>query len=240
MDWEVPSTEDLLTNDLSKFVHFAASDFGYGGSIEDMVVNWLRPLILAAKANKTDWDNPNWNQAMNGQFSEEYWEAACTEVQTLEKIDAWEVVQRELGMNGLSSKWAFKCKRFPDGLIKKFKARFYNRGDQQVEGVEYFETYVPVIMWVTICLMLILECLLDLKFKQGDVACAFLQAHLKPKEEVYVHMLIGFKQFDSKENSKDVKLKLTLYGRRQSPRAFWKFMVENLEHSSMKQSKLYP
>ena len=145
MDWEVPSTEDLLTNDLSKFVHFAATDCSYGGSIGDTVVNWLYPLMLAAKANKTDLDNPNWNQAMNGQFSEEYWEAACTEVQTLEKMDAWEVVKREVGMNVLNSTWAFKCKRFPDGLIKKFKARFCARGDQQVEGVDYFETYVPVV-----------------------------------------------------------------------------------------------
>ena len=52
MNWEVPSTEDLLTNDLSKFVHFAASDCGYCGSIKDTVVNWLHPLLLAAKANK--------------------------------------------------------------------------------------------------------------------------------------------------------------------------------------------
>ena len=157
---------------------------------------------------------------MNGQFLEEYWEAAYTEVQALEKIDAWEVVKREVGMNVLSSTWAFKCKRFPDGLIKKFKARFCARGDQQVEGVDYFETYAPVIMWVTICLMLILECLLDLKSKQGDVTCAFLHAHLEPKEEVYVHMPRGFKQFDSKGNSKVLKLKRTLYGLRQSPRAF--------------------
>ena len=102
--------------------------------------------MLAAKANKTDLDNPNWNQAMNGQFSEEYWEAACTEVQTLEKMDAWEVVKREVGMNVLNSTWAFKCKRFPDGLIKKFKARFCARGDQQVEGVDYFDTYAPVVI----------------------------------------------------------------------------------------------
>ena len=33
----------------------------------------------------------------------------------------------------IQSTWAFKCKRYPYGLIKKFKARFCVRGDQQLE-----------------------------------------------------------------------------------------------------------
>ena len=65
-------------------------------------------------------------------------------------MKAWEVVEREVSMNGMSYTWAFKCKRYPDGLIKKFKARFCARGDQQTEGVYYFETYAPVVVWTTI------------------------------------------------------------------------------------------
>ena len=49
-------------------------------------------------------------------------------------------------MNILSYTWAFKCKQFPDGLIKNFKARFCARGDQQIKGVDYFLTYDPVFM----------------------------------------------------------------------------------------------
>ena len=140
--------------------------------------------MLAAKTASTDGDNPNWKQAMNGPFADEYWDAACVEVETLEKMKAWEVVEREVNMNVLSSTWAFKCKRYPDGLIKKFKARFCARGDQQIEGVDYFETYAPVVMWTTIRLMLILECLLDLKSKQGDVNCAFFCMHIYLKKKL--------------------------------------------------------
>ncbi len=39
------------------------------------------------------------------------------------------------------STWAFKCKRYPDGLIKKLKARFCARGDKQLEGIDFFDTY---------------------------------------------------------------------------------------------------
>jgi hypothetical protein len=43
-------------------------------------------LMLETKTANTSGDNPNWKQAMNGPFADEYWEAACTEVETLEKI----------------------------------------------------------------------------------------------------------------------------------------------------------
>eukprot|EP00956_Cyclotella_meneghiniana_P031971 scaffold85836_cov36-Cyclotella_meneghiniana.AAC.1 len=70
-------------------------------------------------------------------------------------------------MNVIDSIWAFKLKRFPDGMVKKFKARFCARGDQeQLEGVDFFETYAPVVQWTTVRLMLILEILLQLKSKQ--------------------------------------------------------------------------
>ena len=124
----------------------------------------------------------------------------------------------------IDSTWAFKLKRYPDGLIKKFKARFCARGDQQIEGIDFFETYAPVVQWTTVRLMLILEILLDLKSKQGDVTAAFLHAELEEGEEVYVAMPQGFKKA-----GKVLKLRRTLYGLRQSPRAFWKYMVEKME-----------
>ena len=120
-------------------------------------------------------------------------------------------------MNVFLSTWAFKCKRFPDGLIKKFKARFCARGDKQIEGVDYFQTFAPVVQWITVGLMLILECLLGLVSKQGDITCAFLHSHLPEKEQVYVEMPLGFRQYDQGGQAQVLKLKHTLYGLRQSP-----------------------
>ena len=124
--------------------------------------------------------------------------------------------------------------------IKKFKARFCARGDKQIEGVDYFETYAPVVQWTTIRLMLILECVLDLKSKQGDVTCAFLHAKLPEEEKVYLEMPRGFKQYGKNKRAKVLRLKRTLYGLKQSPRAFWKYMVEKLEACGCKQSELDP
>ena len=130
MDWDIPSPEALIEYNLTKVVHFADADCGFYGSIKDLFFNWIHPLMLAAKTANTNDDNPTWRQAMNGPFADGYLEAAGTEVETLERMKAWEVVEREVSMNVLSSTWALKCKRFTDGLINKFKARFCARGDQ--------------------------------------------------------------------------------------------------------------
>jgi hypothetical protein len=49
--------------------------------------------------------------------------------------------------------WAIKIKWFPDGLIKGFKGWICAQGDQQEEGVDFFEMYAPVVQWTTIRLM---------------------------------------------------------------------------------------
>ena len=126
-------------------------------------------------------------------------------------------------------------KRFPSGLIKKLKARFCARGDHQQAQVDFFETYSPIVQWSTVRMMLILEVLLGLKSKQGDITAAFLHADLPENENVYVEMPKGFEQ-----KGKVLKLKKTLYGLRQSPRAFWLYLTEKLQANGMKQSELDP
>ena len=229
------TVESLMNSSLAPFIELAANDCGYRGSLKDLICNWVHPLFLKAKAAASSEDNPNWWQAMNGPFADEFWKAAVTELETLEGMDAWEIVDQTDEMNVIDSTWAFKLKRYPDGLIKKFKARFCARGDQQKEGIDFFETYAPVVQWTTVRLMLILEILLDLKSKQGDVTAAFLHADLEEGEEVYVRMPQGFRK-----SGKVLKLKKTLYGLRQSPRAFWKFMVEKMQICGMTQSEFDP
>ena len=105
--------------------------------------------------------NPSWEEAMNGPEREGYWEAMEVELDTLEtKKDSWEEVDRKPWMNVLPSTWAFKWKQFSDGSIRKLKALFCVRGDRQVEGVNYFDTYAPVVNCQTVRLMLVLSAIL--------------------------------------------------------------------------------
>ena len=111
------------------------------------------PLLLTAKVSSED--NPNWHQAVNGPFGDQFHEAMETEIATLEELGAWIKVKRVHSMNVIKSTWAFKIKRYPNGLLRKLKARFCVRGDMQIEGVDYFDTFAPVVQWTTIRTLLI-------------------------------------------------------------------------------------
>ena len=192
--------------------------------------------VLQAKASKYNEDNPSWDMAMNVPFADDFWRACKIELDTLvHDMKTWALVPRTPDMRVLPSTWAFKIKRFPDGLIKKFKARFCARGDQQLEGIDFFEIYAPVVQWTTVRLLLILEVLLKLKSKQGDVTAAFLHGELEEGEKVFVEMPQGFR-----EEGKVLKLKKTLYGLRQSPRSFWKYLTNAMVACGMEVSKLDP
>ncbi len=111
-------------------------------------------------------------------------------------MGAWDVVEHKDEVNVIDGTWAFKCMQLPIGT--KFNAHFCACGDQQLEGIDYFETYAPVAQWTTFHLMFILENYLHLKSKQADVNAAFLHVTLEEVEKVYVEMSCGFKQHGSK------------------------------------------
>jgi hypothetical protein len=170
----------------------------------------FHPMALMMKANAED--SPNWGQAMNGPKKDGYQHAMDMEMDILQEKEAWEEVDRTPDMNVIPSTWAFHCKRFPDGLIRKLKARFCVRGDCQKEGVDFFDTYAPVVSWTTVRLLLIISIVLGLATKQVDYTAAFVQAKLDEDEEVYVAMPRGYAKL-----GKVLKLKRALYSLKQSP-----------------------
>jgi hypothetical protein len=88
--------------------------------------------------------------------------------------------------------------------------------------------------------MFILEILLGLKSKQGNVLCAFLRGELEPGENVYVEIPMGFSQHSKDGTRKVLQLKKTLYGFCQSPQAFWNYTTEKLKACGLEQSKFDP
>jgi Reverse transcriptase (RNA-dependent DNA polymerase) len=149
------------------------------------------------------------------------------ELKTLTDMKCWDVVPRTPSMNVLPSTWAFKLKRYPDGSVRKYKARFCAGGHRQIEGVDFFETFAPVVNWTTVRLLLILSQVLNLSSRQVDYTAAFVHAPID--DEVYVAMPRGFS-----EPGKVLKLRRSLYGLKQSPRNFFQYLKSNLEKSGFR------
>ena len=109
----------------------------------------------------SDPDLLTFEQAMLEPDQVEKWtEAASTEIQSLEKMNTWTEVpiHDAKSQTVLPGRWVFKCKRTPDGTIKKHKARYCVRGDLQ-DGE--FETFAHVVSFSTVRLFLVLSLLFD-------------------------------------------------------------------------------
>jgi hypothetical protein len=140
-------------------------------------------------------------------------------------------------MNVFPSTWVFKIKRFPDGTVKKFKARFCARGDRQKEGINFFETWAPVVHWSTIWIVMVLAAKLGLQSVQCDITAAFIHGCVPPEEEIYVHKPHGFTRGKGTEV---LCLWRTLYGLGQSPQYFYKYFTESFDRQGLTPSNFDP
>ena len=205
------------------YLSFILQDWQHG-LLEDI----LPHNMFSFKAKKGhDPDSPSFLQALSSE-QREYWiEAIKAELSELEKRGTWvEIHEDELpeGANVVPGTWVFKVKRFPDGRFRKFKARLCVRGDLQLEGVDFFKTYAPVVSWLTVRTCLVLSAVLNLETIQADYSNAFAQAFLE--EEIYLQLPQGC---TGKYGSKSVlKLQRSLYGLRQAAACWFDKLKDGL------------
>ena len=66
----IPTVQELLDSPIYNFITLAANDCVYEGTTKDLIVNYVHPLFLKSKPASSQADNPNWHQAMDGQFDD--------------------------------------------------------------------------------------------------------------------------------------------------------------------------
>ena len=90
----------------------------------------------------------------------------------------------------VSSKWIYKIKHVADGSIEKYKARFVARGFSQKDGIDYGETFSPVVRYTSIRTIISLASMMKWDLHQMDVKKTFLNGMIE--EEVYMEQPQGF------------------------------------------------
>lgn len=134
----------------------------------------------------------------------------------------WRLVELPPGRKAVGCKWVFRLKHSCNGTVERFKARLLAKGYTQKYGIDYGETFSPVVRFSSIRCSLAFAVQNDLLIHQMDVETAFLNGKLD--EEIYMQQ--------PKEYVKPVeehlvyKLEESLYGLKQSSRCWNKVFRE--------------
>jgi hypothetical protein len=146
-----------------------------------------------------------------------YKEAMNIEYDALMKNKTWRLVPPRKGINIIDYKWVFKVKYKADGSLDKYKGRLVAKGYKQRYGIDYEDTFSPVIKMSTIRIVLSLAISKGWSMRQLDVQNAFLHGVLD--EEVYMRQPPGY--IDKTRPNYVCKLDKALYGLKQAPRAWY-------------------
>uniref|UniRef100_W4VRQ4 Putative retrovirus-related pol polyprotein from transposon tnt n=1 Tax=Corethrella appendiculata TaxID=1370023 RepID=W4VRQ4_9DIPT len=163
-------------------------------------------------------DGNRWKMAME----EEY--------QSLLANDTWELEDLPENRKPIQCKWVFKTKRDATGAVDRYKALLVIKGYSQRKGVDYAETYSPVVRHSSLRYLFALAAKHNLQVHQMDAVTAFLQGDLS--EEIYMRQPPMY----STDNSKCCRLKKALYGLKQASRVWNRKLDEKLKSLGFQQS----
>jgi hypothetical protein len=160
-----------------------------------------------------------WNQAMK------------VELEALEKTGTWILVDLPPNVKPIGCRWVYKIKYHADGTIERYKARLVAKGYNQIEGLDYFDTYSPVAKLTTVRTVIALASINHWIIHQLDVNNAFLHGELQ--EDVY--MLVPPGVTYSKPNQV-CKLVKSLYGIKQASRRWYERLINFLQQHKYTQA----
>ena len=195
----VPPDRYGFPHDIAKFVSYSNLSPTYRAFIASLDYVTLPKCWQVAK------EDPKWKAAMQ------------EELRALDKNRTWEIVPLPPGKKAVGCKWVFAVKQTPEGKIDRYKARLVAKGYSQTYGIDYDETFAPVAKMGTVRTLVSIAANEGWKLHQLDVKNAFLHGDLL--EEVYMEIPPGFGTKQTVD--KVCRLRKSLYGLKQSPRAWF-------------------
>lgn len=155
--------------------------------------------------------DPNWKLAMQEDYH------------ALQKNKTWSLIPLPLGKTAIGCKWVFSVKENLNGTIQRNKARLVAKGFRQREGIDFHETFSPVVKPTTTRVLLSLALTHNWSIRKIDISNVFLNGVLK--EDVYMQQPPGFENGDK---TLVYKLHKSLYGLKQALQAWFESLSKLL------------
>jgi Reverse transcriptase (RNA-dependent DNA polymerase) len=163
-------------------------------------------------------DCPKWKDALKA------------ELDSLEKRNIFGlVILTPKNINLVYYKWVFAIKRNEKNEIVRYKARLVAHGFTQIPGVDYEETYSPVVDAMTLRFLISLIITENLQMRLMDVVTAYLYGSVD--NDIYMKVPEGLKC---------LKLKRSLYGLKQSGRMWYNRLSEYIIKEGYKSNIISP
>ena len=192
------------------------------------------PIAFVASNNK---DVMYLDDAMKEPDSDQFKAAMDEEIRAHTENGHWKIRKRldvPVGTKILPSVWAMRRKRrISTNLPYKYKARLNLHGGKQEYGVNYWETYAPVIAWTTIRLFLILTIMNGWASRQIDFVLAYPQADIETT--MFMEIPRGYK-FKGSRLTHCLELVKNLYGQKQAGRVWNQYLHDGLIARGFRQS----
>lgn len=187
------------------------------------------PKSIEKCRQRDDW--PKWKEAID------------SELKSLAKREVFgPVVRTPEGVKPVGYKWVFVRKRNENGEVVRYKARLVAQGFSQRPGIDYEETYSPVVDATTFRFLISLAIRERLDLRLMDVVTAYLYGPLD--NDIYMKLPEGFKLPEAANSSSrahySIKLNRSLYGLKQSGRMWYNRLSEYLLREGYKNDPISP
>lgn len=160
-------------------------------------------------------------EALKHPDADKWVEAVLKEIEAHVQNGMWELAQLPPGCCAIGSRWVFKVKQMPDGLVNKYKGCLVAQGFSQVPGVHYGEAFASTAHFAAVWTVMALAVAEDLELEAVDISTVFLNGDIDTK--LYMKIPKGFGVEGKLRNGKDpkrwvVRLLKGLYSIKQGPR----------------------
>lgn len=173
-------------------------------------------------------------EAINGPNGNNWKLAMDEEISSHLQNNTWSLDKLPAGRKAIKAKWVYKTKTDEAGNIIRYKARLVAKGCSQRFGIDYTETFSPVVRYNSIRFLMALAVQNDLRIHQMDAITAFLQGDLD--EEIFMEQPEHYED----GTGRVCRLNRSIYGLKQAGRQ-WNLKLDNaLKRFGLKKSKLDP
>jgi hypothetical protein len=189
-----------------------------------------RHPIIAFKAS-SDPDTMYYHEAMKAPDAAQFCEAMQKEMEDRTSRGHWEIMRREdlaADARVLPAVWSMKRKhRISTQEVYRWKARLTIDGSKQLHGVDYDQTYSPVVTWAATRFFLILSLIQNWHSRQLDFVLAYPQANIE--RDLHMEVPRGLHVPGMERGTCVLKLLKNLYGQKQAGRVWYTHLVTGLK-----------